>query len=141
VDRDDVVLLDADAPERGGHLVDLAVEVLVRDVLLLAVRALPQEGRLVLPLVEVAVDTVVRGVELPADEPLEERRVRPVEHLVPVLVPVEQVGVLLEPLGELPDLVVDRRVRGVGLPDELRRGSEVLLLAEPGLQFDVGCIV
>ena len=49
---------------------------------------------------------------------------------MPVLVPVEQVGVLPEALREmlLSEALVYRRVRGVGLADEARQGVEVLLL-------------
>jgi len=80
-------------------LVDPVVQVLVRDVLaLVGVGPLPDEGGLVLAFVEVAVDAVVGGVQLPAREPLVKRRVRVVEHLVPVFVPLQEAGVLLETL-------------------------------------------
>ena len=63
---------------------------------------------------DVAVEAVVGGVELPADEPLREREV-PVEDRVPLLVPVEEVRRLPRPEA----LVVDvRLVVDLGVDDE-----------------------
>ena len=59
------------------------------------------QRRLVLVLGQVAIDAVVAGVELSADEPLPERRVTGVERGVPVLIPVEQFGVFAEAFGEI----------------------------------------
>src|SRR3712207_7686840 len=61
---------------------------------------------------DVAVQAVVGDVELAADEPLGERRVRPIEDLRPWLVPGQGLGLarpeaLVVPLG----LLVDPRVR------------------------------
>jgi hypothetical protein len=95
------------------------VEVGVGDVGLLALLAAPVEGDAVAVAgLDVTVDAVVGDVELAAYEPLGERGVGPVEHLVPLLVPVQRLG-LLRPealvvlVGLLEDGgVVDDRVGG-----------------------------
>ena len=89
VDRDAVALRDAERLEHVGELVHLPVEVPVGVGLPVAGLAYPDERGLVAarPL-DVPVDAVVRGVELPADEPLRVGRV-PLEHLVPLHEPVE----------------------------------------------------
>jgi len=76
------------------------------------------------------VDAVVARVQPPAHEPLPERRVARVERRVPVLVPRQQVRVLLEALGKvlLAESLEDGRVGRVGLPDERRRRRVELLL-------------
>ena len=112
-DADDVAGLDADVLQRVGELLDVAVEVGVRDVALLALLTAPVERHAVAVAgLHVAVDAVVGDVELPVDEPLRVRRVGPIEHLVPLLLPVEGLGLLLpEALVVLVRLVVDRRRR------------------------------
>ena len=52
--------------------------------------AFPDDRGLVAAGGEVPVEAVVAGVELPADEPLRVRCVRPVEHLRPRLEPVQR---------------------------------------------------
>ena len=72
----------------------------------------------------VAVDAVVGDVELAAHEPLGERRVGPVEDLVPLLVPVQRLR-LLGPealrvgLGLLPDVRRRRPAPARGTPPEV----------------------
>src|SRR5215469_371576 len=77
------------------------------------------------------VDAVVAGVQLPADEPLPERRGRGVERGVPALIPGQQVRVLREAVRELvlSEPLEDRRVGAVGLGDEVWRRLVVVLLA------------
>ncbi len=76
------------AGQRVGRLADAAVQVGVGDGAGVARLALPVDGHLVAPAgLHVPVQAVVGDVELAADEPLRERRVRPVEHLVPLLAP------------------------------------------------------
>ena len=109
VDRDPVAGLHAELGERVGGLRDLVLELGVGDVAAVVGRlADPVDRDLVAAAgLDVAVDAVVRRVELAADEPLRERRVRPVEHLVPLL--VSQV----EPLGLLgPERLTVGRRRG-----------------------------
>ena len=90
--------------------------------------ALPVERDLVaVPVLDVPVDAVVGDVQLAADEPLGERRL-PVEHLVPLLVPVQPVG-LLGPerlaVGVGAGVPV---LRGVGLGGELLARREAAAL-------------
>ena len=75
-----------------ANLRHLALQVLIAEHAAVAGLALPDQRGLVLvrPLA-MAVDAVVRGVELAADEPLGERRL-PVEHLLPGLEPVEDLA-------------------------------------------------
>src|SRR5436305_1162979 len=83
---------------------------------------------------DVAVEAVVRGVELALLEPLGPRRV-PLEHRLPRLEPVELLGPALPPgLEVLLGLLVDRGIREVRLLDEVLWRGECLLLAEEYLQ-------
>ena len=113
VDRDPVTGLHAEVDQRVGRLAHLVLELGVGDVAGVVLRlADPVEGDLVAAAgLDVPVDAVVRRVELAADEPLGERRVVPVEHLVPLLRPVETLG-LLAPEGVES---ASARVVGVGL--------------------------
>ena len=70
---------------------DVAQQLGVGHVALLALLAAPVEGHPVAPAgLHVAVERLVRGVQLAADEPLVEGRLGLVEHGVPGLRPVEQ---------------------------------------------------
>src|SRR6266508_2435208 len=71
------------------------------------------------------------AVKSAAHEPLPERRVARVQGRVPVGVPGEQFGVLLEAVGEvvLAEPIEDGRVGRAGLGDELRGGVVVVFLA------------
>ena len=93
-----VALLDAAVLQRVGQPLDVAEQVGVGDVALLALLAAPVEGHAVAVAgLHVAVEAVVRGVELAAREPLVERRVRVVERRVPLLEPVQRLGLLRPP--------------------------------------------
>src|SRR5262249_20747851 len=50
---------------------------------------------------EMTINTVIRGVEFSADEPFPEGRLRGVEGFLPLLVPVEKIGVSVEALREV----------------------------------------
>ena len=112
VDPDDVALLDPEILQRVGELLHPREQVRVGDVALLALLAVPVEGDPVAEAgLDVAVEAVVGDVQLAADEPLVERRVRVVEHLVPLLEPVQTLGLAHPPA--LPirfGLLIDRRV-------------------------------
>ena len=122
VDRDPVALLDAEVGQGVGGLGDLVLELGVGDVPRVALGlADPVEGDLVtLAGLDVPVHAVVRRVDGAADEPLRERRVVPVEHPVPLLVPAQPFG-LLGPEG-----------LGVGV------GTCVRLFLEVGVRSQVG---
>jgi hypothetical protein len=120
------------------------VQVGVGDVALLALLAAPVERDAVaVAVLDVPVDAVVGDVELAADEPLRERRVGPVEDLVPLLEPVQRLGLLGPPaLVVLVGLVVDRRVVPQRVALELLRWVELLYLEqllELALQIGAGC--
>src|SRR5436190_1501502 len=75
----------------------------------------------------VAVDAVVGDVELAAHEPLGVGWVGPVEHLVPLLLPFERLGLLgPEALVVAVGLLVDRLVRDQRLLAEVLRRREAL---------------
>jgi len=120
VHRHDVVLLDAELAQRGGELVDLSVEILIRVRARLAELAFPLDGGLVFPAVlDVPVDAVVRRVQLAVHEPLVERCILVVQYLVPLALPVEELGRSLPRLRPFVlELLVDRVVRDVRLLDE-----------------------
>ena len=111
VDRDAVALLDAERPQRVGDATGLLEQVLVRDRAGVARLAFPVERDLIaVPGFYVAVEAVVRDVELPADEPFGERKL-PFEDGLPLLRPVELQRLRgPEPLPVAFGLVVDRRV-------------------------------
>src|SRR5688572_19158690 len=71
-----------------------------------------------------AVETVVRSVELPAEEPLVMGRI-PFQHLVPTLEPIEPLRLLLPPAVRVALRIgIDGDVAGVRLVDEGFRGFE-----------------
>ena len=134
VDRDPVTGLDAELDQRVGGLAHLVLELGVGDVAGVVLGlADPVEGDLVAGAVlDVPVDAVVGGVDLAADEPLGERRVVPVEDLVPLGLPVETLGLLL-PEGQPVLLGLVVRLRGeVGVLGELVRRLEPALLVWTG---------
>ncbi len=96
VDRDPVTLGDAELGERVGGLADLVLEVGVRQVAGVVLGlADPVQGDLVaVAVLDVPVDAVVRRVDGAAGEPLGERRVVPVQDPVPLLAPVQALGLL-----------------------------------------------
>src|SRR5208283_4354579 len=100
----------------------------------------PEQRRLVAVPAPVPVDAVVAGVELATDEPAPERRIAGVQHGLPGFVPGEQVGVFGETVREilLREPVQYRRVIGIGLLDEFRRGRDVILLTPVHLDLRFG---
>ena len=97
VDVDAIALDDPEGSQRVGQPADVIEQGRVGDRAGVARFALPVIGDLVaVPGGDVAVEAVVRSVELPAHEPLRVRRI-PLEDLVPLLVPVEQLRSLTSP--------------------------------------------
>ena len=133
VERDPVACLQPQFLEHGGELVDPDVQLPVGDRLVRLALGLgePDEGRLVRMGLHVPVDAVVRGVQLPADEPLPERRVGRVEDRVPGLVPGQKVSVGGETVRELVfgELVTDGGIGGVRLRGERGRRVVIVFLA------------
>jgi len=119
--------------QQGGELVDPDVKLPVRDrVVFLVLRfGHPDEGGLVRLGFQVAVDAVVAGVQLTADEPFPERRGGGVQRGVPRLVPGQQIGIGPEALRELvlAELLDNGWVGRVGLLDELGRRLIIALFA------------
>src|SRR5205807_758041 len=96
-DPDDIALLNPQRLEDVREALRRVEEVGVGDVLAVAVLTHPMERDLVAPAgLDVAVEAVVRGVELALLEPLGPRRV-PLEHRLPRLEPVELLGPALPP--------------------------------------------
>jgi len=122
----------AEVAQDGSEFVDADEKLLIRDVLDRLVFRLGHEMDRCLVLVpgEVAIDAVVASIDLAADEPAPEGRIAGVKGPFPVLVPVEEVGELLEALGEFVEgkTLEDAGVSQVGLGDELVRGGEIALL-------------
>jgi hypothetical protein len=134
---------DAAILERVGEALDVAVEVGVGDVLLLALLPPPVErDPVAVPGLHVAIDAVVRHVELAAHEPLGERRVGPVEHLVPGLGPVQGLRLLgPEALVVLVSRLVLGAIGDVRTLDELRRWRELRVLLEHLLELLLKSVV
>ena len=76
--------------------------------------------RLVLIFFEVPVNTVVARIELAADKPFPAGRIAGIQHCMPALIPVQQVGVLLETLREIiqAEPFIDALVCHICLGDE-----------------------
>ncbi len=101
VHRDPVALADAEGGEGVGRPADLLLQVGVGDGAGVAGLALEVDGDPVAVAgLDVAVDAVVGGVELPADVPPREGRVGPVEGLGEVLLPVQALAGLPRPEAE-----------------------------------------
>ena len=132
-DPDDVAGADAAVLERVGEALDVTVQVRVRDVPLLALLAAPVERDAVAVAgLDVPVDAVLGHVELAADEPLGERRVAPVEHLVPLAGPLQGLGLLgPEPLGIALRPLVHRGVGDDRVLGEAGGRREGLLVQQP----------
>ena len=140
VDGHAVTLGDAQVLQRVGCLLDVAVQVGVGDVL--GVTGLADEvdrDLVTFARLDVAVDTVVRRVQLAADEPLGERSVAPVEGLAEVLAPRQVRPRLLGPEGlvVLGGLVVERRL-AIGLRSELPTRRELAVFVGQVLKGLVG---
>src|SRR6516225_3962300 len=77
-----------------------------------------------------AVDAVITGVELSANEPLPERRVAGIQRGVPVLVPAKHVGIFSETVREFFDTesLAHRRIGQVRLTNEFGGGIEIFFL-------------
>ena len=84
--------------EHGGGFVYANVEFTIGEHLCGFVLGLGYEDKcgFVFVLSQMAVNAVVRGVEFASDEPFPEWRVRGIESLAPLFIPVKQVGVVVE---------------------------------------------
>jgi len=60
----------------------------------------PNQRHFVLILRQVPVHAVVTRIDLSADKPLPERRIARVERGVPILIPGQQIGILLKAFGK-----------------------------------------
>lgn len=112
VDPDHVALLDAEVLQRVGELLHVAVEVGVRELALLALLTAPVECHPVaVALLDVPVQAVVGGVELPVLKPPVERRVGLIKDFGRLLEPMQLLGLLEPPpLPILLRLLVNRRI-------------------------------
>ena len=78
-----------------------------------------------------AIDAVVASVQFAADEPLPEWWIARVERRVPVVIPIEQIGVSAKTFGEIffVELRDERRIVQIRLSDKFRgREEEILFL-------------
>ena len=132
VDRDPVTGLDAQVDQGVGGLGDLVLQLGVGDVALVVDRLTDEVQRDPVPTagLDVPVDAVVRRVQLPADVPLGEGRVVPVEDAVPAGVPGQALG-LFGP-ETLPVLLGS----GVGLLGEVRVGGQFGGWLEPAVLLE-----
>src|SRR5258708_22932548 len=81
-------------------------------------------------LFQVAVDAVIAGVELAADKPLPERRMTGIERGVPIVVPVQELRILVEALGKmlLAEFFDDGGIGEISLGDEFFGKIKILFL-------------
>ena len=128
VDRDPITGLDPEFDQRVGRFAHLVGEFGIGERARVARFTFPVIGDLrPVPCLDVAVQAVVGDVEAPADEPLGERRVRPVQRCRPSGGPSQPLGLLL-PEGQS---VGSRLVVGLGVHvgrgREVRRGREAAI--------------
>src|SRR5271165_2989864 len=78
---------------------------------------------------EMAIDAVVAGVQLAADEPFPEGRTPRIQRSVPILFPMKQIGVFTKAFREILffESIHKCLVDEISLADEARRGLNVLL--------------
>src|ERR1700719_4452869 len=88
------------------------------------------QGRFVFVLCEMAVDAVVAGVELAADKPFPKWRIAGVQRSVPILIPVQQFGIVAKAFRKIlfAEALNDRGVVEVGLSNKFRRRIKTLFL-------------
>ena len=146
VQRDPVARFQpAEFAQQRGELVHADIEFLVGDVLDRLVLELGHEMQrgFVALLDEVTIHAVVAGVDLGADVPAPERRLRAVEELVPFLVPVEELGELLVVPRELleREALEDAFLAQVRLRNKFLRRGEVALLLPVHRDLGFGNIV
>ena len=133
IDRHAVAAFDAQSLQDVRELVDVGVQLAVRDAPDFAGRlAFPdQRHAAALPRAHVAVETIHRGVELASEEPLRMRRL-PLQHPIPRATPLQ----LLRPVRPIsfrvpPRALVRAGVAHVGLGFEgVGRGEPPLLVEE-----------
>ena len=133
VDDDAIALLDATRLERIGELADLGQQLLIGDLGDGTVVRFEDDGNLVAEAgFDVAVEAVVRDVQLAIGKPLEERRVRLVEHLGERLLPADMLTGQAGPVtGVVFFGLIAQRLVGIHagdrrLLDEIGRGVEKL---------------
>src|SRR5579864_8937391 len=78
-----------------------------------------------------AVDAVIRSIQLATSEPLPERRITSIKSGVPVLIPTQHVGVFPEALRKilLAEALNDAGIGQIGLADKFRGRIIVFFLA------------
>ena len=137
-----VARFQAQRLEHGGDFVDAHKEFLVseHEVRFIFRLGYKDESGFVAVFGQVAVNAVVAGVQLAAHKPLPEGRIAGVERCMPVLVPVEQVGVFFEALREvfLAETLVNGFIRHVRLGDEVHGGIVVIFFAPMYRHFRFG---
>jgi hypothetical protein len=122
VDPDDVAGLHAARLQRVGEALDVAMQLGVGDVALLALLPAPVERHAVAVAgLHVAIQAVVRRVDPATGEPLVERGVGTVEHGVPLAEPVQRPRLLGPPRRRIPRRRLVRR----SVADQ-RLGGELL---------------
>src|SRR5271167_3721158 len=132
MDGDAVTFLQASKiAEHGGEFVDAAVQLLEGNDYVVFIFGFgdEDEGGFVLPFCQVAIDAVVGGVEASADEPFPEGRMLGVECGVPVLIPMEEFGVLAEAFGKIffAEALDDVGIVKIGLCNEASWRANVFL--------------
>ncbi len=130
--RDAIARLQvAEIAQKCRELVHPQIEFLVGDVLdrLALEFGDEMDRRLVLVFFEMAVDAVIGGVDLAADEPAPKRCVAGIEGFFPVFAPGQKIRVFLEALGKIvqAETLVDVRVGQVRLGNELDRRVVIAL--------------
>ena len=145
VDKDTIPLLDSVALEDIGEFADFAVKLAIGQDALLPRLPLPDNRRLIGPgCLKMTVEAVVRGIDLPANEPLGIRNF-PIEHLAPFLEPVKFVSLtspefvgLVEGFGmKLPVL---GHAANAGFFGKRRRGLENPVFDKMGLDVGFGIL-
>ncbi len=134
-----IALGDAERAQSVGEAIDFALEHAVGEHARIAGLAFPDDGGFVTAAgMRVAIDAVVRDVQLAAGEPFRPRSI-PLEHIFPRLKPVEVPGLGgPEGLGIARGALVNLGVRGIGLAAKFGGRRKRAALLEQGGEADFG---
>ena len=99
------------------------------------------DGRLVFIFSQMAINAVVTRIDLTADKPFPAGRIAGVQSRMPVFIPIEQIGVFFETVGEIiqAKAVIDAGIGHVGLGNKFRAGVKVLFFAPMYRNFGFRC--
>ena len=117
--------------EQGGQLIHPDVKFLIGDGQMRFIFRFrhKDEGRFVFILLEMAINTVVGGIDLAAHKPFPARGIAGIQRGMPILVPIQQIGIFLKTFGEILQAqpVIYAWIGHICLGNKLRGWMKILL--------------